>query len=47
MVEFIQNFTRAWRDSYRDGTNTLSRNASFNQPADEGGRAIRHEFVAC
>ena len=25
--EFVQNRTRARRDSYRDGTNTLSRNA--------------------
>ena len=34
--ESIQNHTRARRDSQRDGTNTLlSRNAGFNQPADE------------
>ena len=33
--EFIQNRTRARRDSQRDGTNTLSRNAGFNQSADE------------
>ena len=32
---FIQNRTRARRDSYRNGTNTLSRIAGFNQSADE------------
>ena len=36
--KFIQNHTRARRDSERDGTNTLSRNADFNQSADEIGK---------
>jgi hypothetical protein len=33
--ECIQNRTRARRDSQRDGTNTLTCNAGFNQSADE------------
>jgi hypothetical protein len=32
--ESIQNRTRARRDSQPDGTNTLSRNAGFNQYID-------------